>query len=52
MSKGIVVCKRCANASFAHLENQLVDAAGSVVHDDDVSSVRAFSKPAEIVPLS
>ncbi len=38
--KGIfgTMCKKCANSSFAHFENQLIDAAGSVVDDADVSN--------------
>ena len=51
MVGGTVVCKKCTNASFVHLENQLVDAAGSVVDSDDVSN-NMFAQPAEIVPLS
>ncbi len=46
------MCKKCTNASFVHLENQLVDAAGSVVDSDDVSDAHMFAQPAEIVPLS
>ncbi len=52
MSQGTVVCKKCANSSFAHLENQLVDASGSVVDSADVSADALFAQPAEIVPLS
>ncbi len=48
---GSTMCKKCANSSFAHFENQLVDAAGSVVDNDDVSN-NMFTLPAEIVPLS
>ncbi len=36
MVKGSVLCKKCANASFAHLENQLRDSSGDIVHDDDL----------------
>ncbi len=38
--KGCVgtMCKKCANSSFAHFENQLIDAAGSVVDCADVSN--------------
>ncbi len=37
------ICKKCANASFAHFENQLLDQSGSIVdvadvEDDDVSN--------------
>ncbi len=32
------MCKKCANSSFAHFEHQLIDAAGSVVDDADVSN--------------
>ena len=52
VSQGTVVCKKCANSSFVHLENQLVDSAGSVVGDADVSADTMFAQPAEIVPLS
>ncbi len=47
---GSAMCKKCANSSFAHFENQLVDGAGSVVDNDHVSN-NMFTLPAEIVPL-
>ncbi len=49
---GTKLCKKCANSSFAHLENQLVDCAGSTIDEADVAASNAFSSPAEIVPLS
>ena len=51
MVGGTVVCKKCMNSSFVHLENQLVDAVGSVVDSADVSD-NMFAQSAEIVPLS
>ena len=44
------VCKKCLNTSFANLENQLRDSAGSIVDDADVNA-NDVSKPPEIVPL-
>ncbi len=52
MVGGTVVCKKCANASFVHIENQLVDCAGSTVDEADIAASSSFSRPAEIVPLS
>ncbi len=51
-SFGDVICKKCANNSFAHLENQLVDSAGDVVDSADVSNESVFALLPEIVPLS
>ncbi len=44
------ICKKCLNTSFANLENQLRDSAGSIVDDADVNA-NDVSKPPEIVPL-
>ncbi len=51
MVYGTLLCKKCANSSFAHLENQLRDSAGDVI---DVADLPADvgSQPPEIVPLS
>ena len=51
-SFGDIVCKKCANSSFAHLQNQLVDSAGDVVDCADISNDSLFALPPEIVPLS
>ncbi len=45
------LCKKCANASFAHFENQLRDSAGSVVDTADVAATCDADLAPEIVPL-
>ncbi len=45
------VCKKCLNVSFANLENQLRDCAGSIVDNADVNANDVSNTP-EIVPLS
>ena len=38
-----IFCKKCKNASFGHLENQLRDIAGSEISNDDVADTAAMS---------